>query len=89
MSAKHNSTQRQRHVKVLVVQSCPTLCNPMDSSPPGSSVLEILQARILEWVVRPSSRQTLVLKHFFLSIVEVVLTTCVKFDNINILLFLN
>ena len=29
---------------------CPTLCNPMDCSPPGSSVHGILQARILEWV---------------------------------------
>ena len=29
---------------------CPTLCNPMDSSPPGSSVHRILQARTLEWV---------------------------------------
>ena len=32
------------------LQSCQTLCNPMDSSPPGSSVHGILQARILEWV---------------------------------------
>ena len=32
------------------LQSCPTLCDPMDSSPPGSSVPGILQARILEWV---------------------------------------
>ena len=32
------------------LQSCPTLCDPIDSSLPGSSVLEILQARILEWV---------------------------------------
>ena len=31
-------------------QSCPTLCNPTDGSPPGSSVPGILQARILEWV---------------------------------------
>ena len=31
-------------------QSCPTLCNPIDGSPTGSSVLGILQARILEWV---------------------------------------
>ena len=31
-------------------QLCPTLCNPIDSSPPGSSVPGILQARILEWV---------------------------------------
>ena len=32
------------------LQSCPTLCDPMDSRPPGSSVHRILQARILEWV---------------------------------------
>ena len=37
-------------VKVLVIQMCPTLCHPMDCSPPGSSVHGILQARILEWV---------------------------------------
>ena len=36
--------------------SCLTLCDPMDSSPPGSSVWGILQARILEWVAMPSSR---------------------------------
>ena len=35
-------------VKVLVIQSCPTLCNPMDCSSPGSSVHGILQARKLE-----------------------------------------
>ena len=32
------------------LQSCPTLCNPIDGSPPGSTVLGILQARTLEWV---------------------------------------
>ena len=31
------------------LQSCPTLCDPIDSSPPGSSVHGILQARVLEW----------------------------------------
>ena len=36
------------HVKVLVTQSCLTLCNPMDCSPPGFSVHGILQTRILE-----------------------------------------
>ena len=35
----------------LGAQSCLTLCDPMDYSLPGSSVHEILQARILEWVV--------------------------------------
>ena len=32
------------------LQSSPTLCDPIDGSPPGSPVLGILQARILEWV---------------------------------------
>ena len=32
------------------LQSCPTLCDPVDGSPPGSPVPEILQARTLEWV---------------------------------------
>ena len=40
------------HAKLL--QSCLTLCDPMDCSPPGSSVHRILQARILEWVAMPS-----------------------------------
>ena len=34
----------------LVTQLCPALCNPMDYSPPGTSVHGILHARILEWV---------------------------------------
>ena len=42
------------HAKSL--QSCPTLWNSMDSSPPGSSVHGILWARILEWVAMPSSK---------------------------------
>ena len=41
---------------VLVSQSWPTLCNPRDCSPPGSSVHGILQARILEWIAIPFSR---------------------------------
>ena len=44
-------------MKVLVAQSCLTLCDPMDCSPPGSSVHGILQARRLEWVAMPSSRE--------------------------------
>ena len=43
-------------VRVLVTQSCPTLCDPMNCSPPGSSVHGILQARILKWVAVPFSR---------------------------------
>ena len=37
-------------------RSCPILCDPMDCSPPGSSVRGILQVRILEWIAMPSSR---------------------------------
>ena len=40
----------------LVTQLCPTLCNTMVWSPPGSSVHAVLQARILEWVAIPFSR---------------------------------
>ena len=36
------------------LQSCPTLYDPIDGSPPGSAVLGILQARTLEWVAIPS-----------------------------------
>ena len=43
-------------VCVLVAQSCLTLCHPMDSSPPGSSIHGILQARVLEWVAISFSR---------------------------------
>ena len=39
-----------------VTQSCPTLCDPMDCSSPGSSIHGILQARILEWVAISFSR---------------------------------
>ena len=46
-------------VKVLVTQSCPALCDPMDCGPPGSSVRGILQARILEGVAMPFSRGSL------------------------------
>ena len=44
-------------VVVLVAQLCLTLCDPMDCSPPGSSVHGILQAGILEWVAISSSRR--------------------------------
>ena len=44
------------HAKLL--QLCLTLCDPMDCSPPGSSVHGILQARIQEWVAIYSSRRS-------------------------------
>ena len=43
------------HLKVLVTQSCLTVCDPGDCSPPGSSVHGIFQAKILEWVAIPFS----------------------------------
>ena len=46
----------ESELKVFVAQSCPTLCDPMDCSPPGSSVHGIFQAKILEWVAVPSCR---------------------------------
>ena len=39
-----------------VAQSCPTVCDPMDCSPPGSSVHGIFQARVLEWIAISFSR---------------------------------
>ena len=54
----HNLATKEQsvcmHAKSL--QSCLTLCNPMDSSLPGSSVRGILQAHILEWVAMPPFR---------------------------------
>ena len=47
-----SSTHACLHAKSL--QSCSTLCDSTDSSPPGSSVHRILQARILEWLPSPS-----------------------------------
>ena len=58
----HSPNSHQSHprvgvkVKVLVAQLCPTLCNSMDCSPPGSSIHGIFPVRILEWVAIPFSR---------------------------------
>ena len=49
-------TLRGARLCVLVAQSCPALCDPMDCSPPGSSVHGILQAEILEWIAISFSR---------------------------------
>ena len=51
-----------------LLQSCPTLCDPMDCSPPGSSVHGIFQARVLEWgaiafSVKRVKGQELIIKH--------------------------
>ena len=41
--------------RAQLLQACPTLCHPVDCSPPGASAPGILQARILVWVAMPSS----------------------------------
>ena len=51
------ASNQNMHV-CLIAQSCPTLCDPKDCSPPGSSVHGILQARILEWVAIYSPRES-------------------------------
>ena len=43
-------TNRAAGAAAKSLQSCPTLCDPIDSSPPGSAVPRILQGRTLEWV---------------------------------------
>ena len=48
--------QNHAYVSAKSLQLCPTLCDPVNRSPAGSSVYGILQARILQWVVVPSSR---------------------------------
>ena len=55
----HTHTHTHTHTLEYCAQSlqvCPAVCDPMDYSPPGSSVHEILKARIVEWVAMPSSR---------------------------------
>ena len=47
---KKNGENDSNSYAAKLLQSCPTLCNPIDGSPPGSSVPGILQARTLEWV---------------------------------------
>ena len=45
----YNITQIAAAAAAKSLQSCPTLCDPIDSSPPGSSIHGIFQARVLEW----------------------------------------
>ena len=50
---KQVGTRVSRHTAAAAaksLQSCPTLCDPIDGSPPGSAIPGILQARTLEWV---------------------------------------
>ena len=58
------------------LQSCPTLCDPRDGSPPGSPVPGILQARVLEWVAIAFSDETEVDVFMELS--------CFLYDSVNV-----
>ena len=54
---KHTGWASQVAAAAKSLQSCPTLCNPIDSSPPGSAIPGILQARTLEWAAVSFSSQ--------------------------------
>ena len=58
MDEMANKSPEVESLYVCSVTQCVRLCHPMDCSPPGSSVHEILQARILEWVAIPYSKGT-------------------------------
>ena len=60
---------------LLLLQSCPTLCDPIDGSPPGSSVPGILQARILEWIAISFSNSCMHAK-----LLQLCLTLCDPID---------
>ena len=60
----------------LVAKSCPTLCDPMNCSPPGSSVHEISQARILEWIAISSCNRPLFSSVQFSSVTQSCPTLC-------------
>ena len=47
---------KKQNVKAIIPQLCPTLWDPVDCSPPGSSIYGILQVGILEWVAIPFSK---------------------------------
>ena len=52
------------------LQLCPTLCDPIDSSPPGSAVPGILQARTLEWVAISFSSNIYIFQHIWKNFME-------------------
>ena len=56
LSSSSSNLSKNRPQLCMSAQSCPTLCDPMDCSPPDSSVHGISQARILEWIFISSSR---------------------------------
>ena len=67
---------QQLYAAAKSFQSCPTLCDPIDGSPPGSSIPGILQARILEWVAISFSKACMHAKSF-----QSCLTLCDPMDS--------
>ena len=60
---QHRCRDAAAAAAVKSLQSCPTLCDPIDGSPPGSSIHGIFQARVLEWVAIAFSKRMLKLPH--------------------------
>ena len=60
----------------LVVWSCPTLCYPMDGSPPGCSVHETFQARILEWVAIPTESKFFTMINLYNALFSIPCESC-------------
>ena len=56
LAGRFFSLSHQGNLYAKSLQLCPTLCDPVDCGPPGSSIHGVLQARILVWVAMPSSR---------------------------------
>ena len=71
-----------------VTQLCLTLCDPMDCSPPGSSVHGIFQARILEWGAISFSRNATIALIYY-AMLEGHLTKFNAHDNLTVLLLLS
>ena len=64
-----------------VTKSCPTLCDPMDHRPPGSSVHGVLQARVLEWVATPSSKRSSMPRYYTGGFVDNKYSNAISFDH--------
>ena len=58
LCAGQGSANRGLEILCVCARSCPTLCDPMDCSPRGSSLHGISQTRILEWVAISSCRES-------------------------------
>ena len=56
LASRQRNIINQLRTRAQSLQLCLTLCDPMDYSPPGSTVRGILQTRTVEWVAVPSSR---------------------------------